>query len=990
MEPDRWRKIDALLQAVHHLAAHERAAFLDEACAGDDELRREIESLLAHGNSESAEYFLEDSAMKVTAQNLVERQDLSGRKFGRYSILKLLGEGGMGRVYFALDEELRRPVAIKFLPDEFSMNADRVRRFEQEARAASALNHPNIVTIHEIGRADHLHFIATEFIEGLTLRDKLKSGEAVSVKEALEITAQIADALQTAHQASIIHRDIKPENIMLRAVDGRVKVIDFGIAGMRQDLASEASPDDAAPSPADATNPEAGRTALGTVIGTKGYMSPEQARGELVDKRTDIYSLGVVLFEMLTGKRPFETPTRKVEPSASFNAALSSGLPGKLPHLLQRSLQHDPANRFASAGELLDELKQVQHRLATRTTRRLMAVGAGALLLTMLAVAAAMYFSVTETWEEKMLRDGHSKAARRAAFSRDGRWLVTVGVDNKVIIWDFARRERYKTLTDHQDAVTTIAFSPDGKLFATGSDDQTVIVWDAKSFEKITTLREHRGPVISVGFSPNGHLLAAASDGGDKRTVLWETNHWTKVQELPEGTGGFGNLLFSPDSHKLSLPDGEWDLSSGQKIADGKIWAGWNHAAFSPDGRLMVKVDGTNLQFRAPARPGEAGDSRLIAERRVHHDNGRAVAFSPNGKWLATGAKNIAFHDAITREIITWLEYDSIVWSLTFSPDSRWLVSTHGDGSIVIWDALERKRVGSLNGHSEAVRAIAVSPDGKRIASAGEDWSVIIWNADTGLKEAVLTEHQASVIGVVFSPDGKWLASCDQDGLLIRWDLEKRRPQWKQSDPGDAWQLTMSPDGRWLVNTKGVFDSRTGQLIVNLWDKPQQMQGSERAAFSADGRLMAAVAIGRIYLLNTATWQIIAQQEVDHQWLSSIGFSPDGRLVTGSTDGTVSLWEAEPLRRIAVIGKHEGQINSIAFSPAGRFVATAGVNSRIEFWDVSWRRYFRSRPQTLSERTSNIFSIAFSSDGKYLVSGERDKSVRLFTRYRTMWGTRLD
>src|SRR5437867_3627357 len=216
-----------------------------------------------------------------------------------YRILQKLGAGGMGEVYLAEDTRLGRKVALKLLPAEFTQDAERVRRFEQEARAASALNHPNIITIHEVGQVDGLHFIVTEFVDGRTLRQHLADGR-LPVDETLDVAMQVASALQAAHAAGITHRDIKPENIMLRP-DGLVKVLDFGLAKLTE-------------RPAAALDPEAptrlkAQTELGTVMGTVYYMSPEQARGLQVDARTDVFSLGIVLYEMITGSLPFAGET---------------------------------------------------------------------------------------------------------------------------------------------------------------------------------------------------------------------------------------------------------------------------------------------------------------------------------------------------------------------------------------------------------------------------------------------------------------------------------------------------------------------------------------------------------------------------------------------------------------------------------------------------------------------------------------------------------
>src|SRR5215204_4320105 len=265
MRAERFRQVDELFAAALEAGPAGRAALLDAACAGDGELRAEVESLLAA--HERAGDFIEAPALEAAARARARQLAVeAGRQVGHYQILSPLGPGGMGEVYLALDTKLGRRVALKLLPSEFTQDAGRVRRFEQEARAASALNHPNIVTVYDVGHSDGSHFIAVEFVEGSTLHS-LIAGARPKTGEALDLAAQVAEALSAAHAAGIVHRDIKPDNIMLRP-DGYVKVLDFGIAKLTE---PGSSPDDAP----GATG--AGQTETGAVVGTVAYMSPEQA-----------------------------------------------------------------------------------------------------------------------------------------------------------------------------------------------------------------------------------------------------------------------------------------------------------------------------------------------------------------------------------------------------------------------------------------------------------------------------------------------------------------------------------------------------------------------------------------------------------------------------------------------------------------------------------------------------------------------------------------
>ncbi len=355
MNDARWQQIEELYHAALAVPAATRAAWLDEQCGADAELRRELESLLA-SHAQAAQGFIAEPAFAAVAAAIAAAQPgiAPGQQLGAYQILAQLGAGGMGEVWLAEDPRLKRQVAIKLLPAQFTSDPDRVRRFEQEARAASALNHPNIITIHEIGAVSQTHFIVTEFVAGQTLRQRLE-GAPIPLETALDWVAQMAGALEAAHVAGIVHRDTKPENVMIRP-DGLVKVLDFGLAKLTEDRLTDVS-----------ERPE--KTAPGMVLGTVSYMSPEQARGLEVDARTDIFSLGVVLYELLAGRRPFVGATVSdvlaailmTEP-APLTRVLSD-LPGELERIVSQALRKDREQRYQTMRELQADLKRLRQEL---------------------------------------------------------------------------------------------------------------------------------------------------------------------------------------------------------------------------------------------------------------------------------------------------------------------------------------------------------------------------------------------------------------------------------------------------------------------------------------------------------------------------------------------------------------------------------------------------------------------------------------------------
>jgi WD40 repeat protein/predicted Ser/Thr protein kinase len=1500
MTPEFWQRIENIFSVAVELDAAARGVLLDKACGDDHLLREEVESLLAHRNKPVS--ILDAPPLDRAFSLLVDAEPLIGRDISHYRIVARLAAGGMGEVYLAEDMQLGRKVALKLLSASVTKDASRVRRFEREARAASALNHPGIVTVHEIGQSDHLHFIAMEFIQGETLRERLNGGK-IPPTEALEITIQIAAALGAAHQAGIVHRDVKPENIMVRD-DGYVKVLDFGIALLAEQptLRPDSDPGPIAVCSNRLPEPIAeSHTEPGTILGTLSYMSPEQARGEPLDQRTDLFSLGVLLYEMLTGRRPFERENRAAVIQALLSeeplavSLSSSSVPVALDDLVSRALRKDAEQRYTSAAEMVSDLKDLKSQIerepmggagrpakavraadeqvAGRATfaawkrerilgtlrrfaPRLLALGCLALLaagtdawlighwrpidtvlllfatlcalafayshrrispthfassrascfrglapfeegdrglfcgrdrdvsalldmigrknfrfgvlygesgsgktsllmaglvpalkekgykpiycrsyadpiaelieecrdivqprpvesepltdylervaaqagstivvlfdqfeeffinfparrdraafvslvadcyrsaalpakllfsirsdflylitsafdnripeplmgdkryhlrsfdeevarevigksaegagmplepalcrqmahdlavddtvlpselqivgeqlqsrgirtldeyrraggkdqlvhgfvedvietckdregarlvlrglisddntrltlpigeiakrtqrskeaveavlelfvrsrlvrviqeaepwryeliheyligkineitgkvmdarqranrsfrqylsnfavdkrtriplatvwlirrysdldrtgqaqellekslrrglgkatalalaLATIATLAAAALSVSDEWAETRLSDGHRAAARRAVFSPDGGRLVSVSEDKTVIVWDFARRERIATLTGHTDRVGAVAYSPDGRWFATGSDDKTLIVWDASRLEEAVVLRAHKYPVTALAFSPDSTLLASASStsyGADYRTILWRVGTWEIVNQLPEGAGDARNLLFTPDGHWF-IAAGGTALRLDAISSEPSKTALEGVMAVSPDGRWIV-ANAEDVYFWRCPRRFDPTRIKLLGKFLGHKDNARAAAFAPDSHLAATGSEDIILWDVPSKKQIVHLECSSVVWSLVFSPDGKSLVSTHGDGSILLWDVSEGRQVANFNGHCKPVRSVAFSPDGRRIASGSEDGSVIIWDARDGTKEAVLQGHASRITGVAFSARGNILASCDYRGKAIVWDVEDERPaSFTKAPEAPAWVsygIAVSSDGTFVATSKAVFRAETGEIVFDLLNASP----AYGVAFSPDGSLLAACVPDHciVALYETSTWKTVGLVEDKGISAISVAFSPDGKfLATGDDQWNVRLWQASPLRQVGVVGRHQARIKSVAFSSDGEQVASSGDDGVISLWDVGSRRLITQ----IGAHSAPVLSVAFSPDGKHLVSGEGDHTVRSYTRHRTLWGWRVD
>ena len=359
MTSERWQQVNDLFQLAAERAPEERTTFLQTACQGDEGLRREVESLIA--SYERAENFIESPAFEVVPELLTDDRAgaIVGESIAHYQIESLIGVGGMGQVYLARDERLGRKVALKFLPERLTANNMQLSRFKSEARAASALNHPNILTVYEIGTDGNRHFIATEFIEGVTLRAALARGR-MSVHDALEIAVQVASALAAAHKTGVVHRDVKPENIMIRP-DGYVKVLDFGLAKLtEQKLASDNQ---------DLTVTNTQHTLAGLLVGTPRYMSPEQARGQPADARSDIWSLGAVIYEMVGGVPAFSGATPSdciasiLKTEAPPLSRVAPAVPTGLQSILHKALRKNRDERYQTIAEMLADLRSLKEKL---------------------------------------------------------------------------------------------------------------------------------------------------------------------------------------------------------------------------------------------------------------------------------------------------------------------------------------------------------------------------------------------------------------------------------------------------------------------------------------------------------------------------------------------------------------------------------------------------------------------------------------------------
>ena len=573
MTSEQWQRVKELFEAAADLDPEERTGFLTLECRGDEELRQEVESLLAAHDADSG--FMKEPVGRLLTSN--KPALVAGQRIGPYEVISAIGEGGMGQVYQGMDTRLRRKIALKLLSLSCMGEAERVRRFEQEAQAASALNHPNIITIHEIGQSDSLHFIATEFVEGETLRAAI-TNRRMAIGDVLDVAIQTASALQAAHENGIVHRDIKPENIMLRR-DGYVKVLDFGLAKLTEHFTIESI--------------DKGQTGLNTdpgiVMGTPRYMSPEQARGLEVDSRTDIFSLGVMIYEMVTGRVPFEgaTPSDVIAallkdepepPSASIPE-----VPFELDRVVKRALSKNRDDRYQTVAELSADLHQLKEAIQLNAKLGQVSTAAPSLRMIGSETAAVRKFRSTnpEASQETGSLERPEKKRLRAGSVVAALVIIVVGiiaiasVNRRLAITPSSgqsARSSTRALTIRSGYITAARFAPDGKtviysaafdgrpveLYATdldGSESRpigipTAALKDISSTGVMAVLFNFE---LSWNEGRNGTLALVSSNGGEHRVLM------EGVDEATFAPDGKSLAIIRADigQHQLEYPAGE-------------------------------------------------------------------------------------------------------------------------------------------------------------------------------------------------------------------------------------------------------------------------------------------------------------------------------------------------------------------------------------------------------------------------------------------------
>ena len=783
MKADEWQRTNDLFHASLEREPGARAAFLAQACAGDEGLRREVESLLA--SHDPSDKFIESLAPGLAAGLLAESQArlVVGQSVGHYKVVALLGAGGMGEVYLAQDTRLHRRVALKLLPASFSQDQDQVSRFQREAHVVSALNHPNIITIYEIGETEGLRFIVTEFVDGETLRDVIARGD-YDLHRVVKTILQVAEALVAAYRAGIVHRDIKPENIMVRR-DGYVKVLDFGLAKATEERKQT---DGLAP-------PQISyrvSTTPGLVMGTVNYMSPEQARGHSVDSRTDIFSLGVVLYEAATGHMPFEGETRNdvlIAIAGQDPPPLTEYLseaPIELQQILDKALRKKPEDRYQTIAEMRRDLEQLKETLSTGTTRGQPSPTTDPIPA---RTTSGANYLVSEIIRHRAT----------ASFAFVGLLLIV-----PLIIGAY-------------------------KFFAPGPT-KTPLSLANLSFSKITTT----GKEFALAISPDGKYVIYNIPPREEGLMIRQVLSGSTAQLLPTRSAC---CTFTPDSNYVycRIIPGNPKNSFIQRIpvlpgqAQRIVEDVLSGVSFSPDGKRMtfVRHDETGQEWLVMIADSDGGNEQVLVRRseREGRLDGEMPAWSPDGKLIAVYGRirenNISHYSVVGFSADTGAEIKltSQRWrgilGIAWLPDSSAFLLSGVDRTggiegiwLVSYPGGEARR---LTNELSCFRGVTLTADGSKILTSLIGTPAAIWVVPDGDSNRAnkVTHINGFYYNLVWTPDGRIVHTLDDDLWIMNADGSGQRQL--TLGQGRNVQPTVTSDGRYIV----FSSSRAGNY--NIW-----------------------------------------------------------------------------------------------------------------------------------------------------------------------------
>ena len=916
-----------------------------------------------------------------------------------YEILGELGRGGMGVVYKARQIQLNRIVALKMILAGEHASDEAGVRFLAEAEAVAKLQHPNIVQIFHIGEHAGQPYFALEFVAGGSLADRL-DGIPRPPRAAAKLVECLARAIGEAHRLGIVHRDLKPANILLTP-DGTPKIADFGLAKL--------------------LNVESGLTRTDSVLGSPSYMAPEQAEGKTkqIGPAADLYALGAILYELLTGRPPFRGATvldtlqqvKTAEPVPP--ARLVPGLPRDVETIALKCLQKDPGKRYESATALAEDLRRFQAgepivarpvgslertwRWCRRNPALASATGLAATAL-VAVTAISILFAVSKSRSNANLAAAyddlrHEQQQTKAALNKSQRLAAGLALDTGQMAGERGEANQALLWT-----ARSLKLTPADAVELQAVARSNLGCWRPRINPLRAILPHTAGDwagVWAVTFTPDGKTLLIGDTNGTVQ--LWDAATGERIgkrigEPLPRSdSSNLFCVAFSPTGNSFLTGGAEstaqlWDVATGTRVWKRKL-GGWiRKAAFSSDGRLLIGIGGSRGEW---AQLWSVATGKPLSPPLEYGGLVLAVAFSPDGKTFVTesgmpdrGTGVARFWDANLKETRKPLEQPSGALGVAFSPDGKKLLTGHFDGKARLWD-LSLDQLPLTLTHEALVRDVAFSPDGGTLLTGSYDGTARLWDAATGTPLGAPMRHPAMVKSVAFSPDGTTVLTGAEDGTARIWEVAARSSTTPDLLHNETFfPLAFSPDRRTLMtrdahNSVRLREAVTGKLI----GEPLRHEYLVLAgAFSPDGKTAATVGenqtAGPWDPTTTRLWDVTTGKPLGparHRGaVNAVAFSPDGRTVaTGS--GDVGLWDASNGKQIRAFAIDE-KVYAVAFSPDGKMILTGGTNRTARLWDAT-------NGEPIGEpmrHTDFVVAVAFSPDGKAVLTGSQNYTAQLW------------